>query len=372
MRNQLAVWLCLVGVCLAYSYNEYEQYRQDPQLAPRGFRQQPPSLQDRSMYARAYPSRLGNQYPSYRSQYQQQEPSYPAQDEYVPRYADDQPYDFIQQDESQMMMATGDEAAASTGGSVPSPTANTPTPVPPSVQTPAATQTSADSSSPPSSSPPDPTPTTRMDPLDLQLAAAMEAVKADMISKGKQVLEEKQWTEDVKGIMEQYQKKITNVYINIEKLKADMGKLYIKKQQIRNAQIQKELSAKLMDSQADLTTVKAALEKVTNTESEFEQSKKDIQSTIDSIYSQLAELKGTAKDDKSKDGDKDGEDAATSEDTSDSSSSKKTTTKKPAAAEEEPADVSDQDIVDKKAEISSKIDTIKSIVDALNSPSSSL
>jgi len=190
-----------------------------------------------------------------------------------------------------------------------------------------------------------------MDALDIQLAAALEAVKADMISKGKQVLEEKQWTDDVKSVIEQYQHKISNVYNNIETLKADMLQLYKKKQMILNAQLQKELTQKLADSKSDLTTVTAALEKVTNTEAEFEQSKEDIQKTIDSINTQLAELKGTTGGAGATAG---GASSQTGQSSQSSQSSSDT------------SDPSEQDIVDKKAEISSKIDTIKSIVDALN------
>jgi len=46
----------------------------------------------------------------------------------------------------------------------------------------------------------------------------MDAVKADMISKGKQILEEKQWTVDVAAVIEEYKAKISNVYANIESL----------------------------------------------------------------------------------------------------------------------------------------------------------
>jgi hypothetical protein len=75
----------------------------------------------------------------------------------------------------------------------------------PVVQTPQETSSNADSTA--SASPPTPTTNSNMDPLDIQLAAAEEAVKADMISKGKEVLEEKQWTDDVKAVIEQYTKK---------------------------------------------------------------------------------------------------------------------------------------------------------------------
>jgi len=281
----------------------YDQY-QDPRLIP-----QPPQ----GYY---YPRQNYNPYPS---SYAPEGGGY----EYPPQ-AD---YDFIQTDENEMATSTGSTNNAATSSAA-------------AVQTPPETQgaTATGMSS-----------NANMDALDIQLAAALEAVKADMISKGKQVLEEKQWTDDVKSVIEQYQHKISNVYNNIETLKADMLQLYKKKQMILNAQLQKELTQKLADSKSDLTTVTAALEKVTNTEAEFEQSKEDIQKTIDSINTQLAELKGTTGGA--------GATAGASSQTGQSSQSSQSS---------DSSDPSEQDIVDKKAEISSKIDTIKSIVDALN------
>jgi len=255
--------------------------------------------------------------------------------------------------------STGETAPTTTGPSTPSDTAV--------VQTPDQTQESTGTSEP------NPTTNSNMDALDIQLAAALEAVKADMISKGKQVLEEKQWTDDVKAVIEQYTKKIHNVYGNIEKLKKDMGDLYKKKNQIINAQIQKELAAKLKDSNDDLRTVQAALDKVTNTQMQFQQSKKDIQQTIDDIFAQLAELKGTPAPASGATGET-GE-AAGSEAGGDAAA-KTPEGETPAAnseaagtnSESEASDSSDDDtdIVDRTAEINSKIDTIKSIVSALN------
>jgi len=208
-----------------------------------------------------------------------------------------------------------------------------------------------------------------MDALDIQLAAALDAVKADMISKGKEVLEEKQWTDDVKGVIDTYSQKIQNVYSNIEKLKTDMGTLYKKKNQIINAQIQKSLTAKLKDSNDDLRTVQAALDKVTNTQMEFEQSKKDIQTTIDDIFTQLAELKGTSAS-----GTTGASQSAATPSTSATPASSPSAS--PAAVETSASSSTDttstdpsaydSDIVDRTAEINSKIDTIKSIVSALN------
>jgi len=270
----------------------------------------------------------------------------------------DEPTDEFLEEQAYQTPDTG-----ATGGVVSTSTAPAETP---SVQTPQETQDAVSSSA--SSAP---SADSNMDALDIQLAAALEAVKADMISKGKQVLEEKQWTDDVKGVIDQYQHKISNVYKNIEKLKVDMGDLYKKKQQILNAQIQKKLTAKLKDSKEDLNTVQAALDKVMNTQAEFEQSKKDIQGTIDSIYTQLAELKGQATvsggaaagTSGAAGGATEGGQADAAAGGSDQGSQQSSD-----GSDSSTDDSSDDDtdIVDKKAEISSKIDAIKSIVDALN------
>jgi len=257
---------------------------------------------------------------------------------------------FIQEEEQATGAATG---AATTAGAATTTNSNTAT-----VQTPTQTSSSEDSTGSSSQS------TSTMDALDIQLAAALEAVKTDMVSKGKEVLEEKQWTDDVKSIIAQYTTKISNVYGNIEKLKADMGTLYRKKQQIINAQIQKSLTAKLADSKSDLSTVQAALDKVTNTQMEFEQSKKDIQATINSIFAQLAELKGGS----ASTGGGGASGGATGSSDSSNSNSQSSSDSTDSSFTEDP----DSEIADKTAEINSKIDTIKSIVSALNgTPNSS-
>jgi len=320
----------LLHLCLALSYGGFEY---DPRLIPQtpGYYQPQPNP-----YAQQY-----GPYPMYN-----QGPYYPPQP--YPAEQDPQMYPgenvFLEGGEEQTPTDSGAAAPATTG-----PSQDTAV-----VQTPDQTADSTGTSSP--STPPT---NSNMDPLDIQLAAALEAVKADMISKGKQVLEEKQWTDDVKGVIEQYTKKISNVYLNIEKLKKDMGDLYRKKQQIINAQIQKSLTQKLKDSKSDLQTVQAALDKVTNTQMEFEQSKKDIQATIDSIFAQLSELKGQPAA-----GASGAAEGATEEKAQDPAKVETSDGAGSEAASSE--DDSDTDIVDRTAEINSKIDTIKSIVSALN------
>jgi len=319
-RCHLVIGLCVLHICFALSYGPYYE----PRLIPRAPEE----------YYQPQPQPQPNPY----TQYYAPNPPLGYEPEYG--YQEDPQNEFLE------------VQAGSTGGVSPA------TSTAPAVQTPQQTTPAPQSTGTTST----PTPTSTMDALDIQLAAALEAVKADMISKGKEILEEKQWTDDVKTVITTYQKKITNVYANIETLKVAMGSLYRKKQQIINAQIQKSLTAKLKDSKSDLQTVQAALDKVTNTQMEFEQSKKDIQSTIDSIFAQLAELKGQPAPSPT---------ASTTGTSSTTSATNNANSQSPSSSDSSSTDSTDassfqQDIVDKKAEISSKIDTIKSIVDALN------
>jgi len=331
------VVLCLIlcHVCLSYQ-GGYEQFR-DPALVPR------PAPQ---YY--------------YQNPYETQYNQYPPTNFAPPRGYDygNRQYDAYPPEDSSFVEEGAEDfqTPAATGTA---PAAASTAPAEPSVVTPQETQEPVSSTAASS-----PTTTSNMDALDIQLAAALEAVKADMISKGKQVLEEQQWTVDVKAVIEQYQHKVSNVYKNIEKLKKDMGDLYRKKQQILNAEIQKSLTAKLKDSKEDLNTVQTALEKVMNTQAEFEQSKKDIQGTIDSIYSQLAELKGQATVSGGAGPGTTGEAAAAGDNSQDSQAP----SSQDSQDSSDGADSADEDtdVVDRKADISSKIDAIKSIVDALN------
>jgi len=343
MRCQTSVVLCLIlcHVCLSYQ-GGYEQFR-DPALVPR------PAPQ---YY--------------YQNPYETQYNQYPPTNFAPPRGYDygNRQYDAYPPEDSSFVEEGAEDFQTPDTGTAPA--AASTAPAEPSVVTPQETQ------EPVSSTASSPTTTSNMDALDIQLAAALEAVKADMISKGKQVLEEQQWTVDVKAVIEQYQHKVSNVYKNIEKLKKDMGDLYRKKQQILNAEIQKSLTAKLKDSKEDLNTVQTALEKVMNTQAEFEQSKKDIQGTIDSIYSQLAELKGQATVSGGAAPGTTGQDgggaaagdAAAGDNNQDSQASSSQDSQDSSDGADSSAD--DTDVVDRKADISSKIDAIKSIVDALN------
>jgi len=326
-RCQLLVGLCVIHLCFALAYQGFEY---DPRLIPQAT---PPAYYPPPNPYAQYPS---YQYPA--PSYYPPQPGYPSE-----MYGD--PENAALLEESQETTAT----ASATGATTPTTTNTATGGNTANVQTPP--QTSPEPSASTGS-------TNTMDAVDLQLAAALEAVKTDMVSKGKEVLEEKQWTDDVKSIITQYQQKISNVYANIETLKAAMATLYRKKQQIINAQIQKSLTSKLSDAKSDLSTVQAALDKVTNTQMEFEQSKKDIQSTIDSIFAQLAELKGEP----ASTGSAGGGTGSSSNSNSNSNSNSQSSTDTSSSFTQDP----DSEIADKTAEINSKIDTIKSIVDALN------
>jgi len=143
-----------------------------------------------------------------------------------------------------------------------------------------------------------------------------------------------------------------------------MSKLYIKKMQIQNAMDQKLLTSKLSDAQSDLSTVQSALDKVENTREQFTQSRVDIQSTIDTINAQLAELKGqpapkSAAAAASSTASAGGHGGGSSDDGDQASQSQ--------SSDQSSDSSSDEDVVDKQEAISNKIDSIKSIVDALSS-----
>jgi len=228
-------------------------------------------------------------------------------------------------------------------------------------------QSSSDSSSDSSSS-------SQGDALDQQLQAALDAVVADMISKGKQVLAEKQWTVDVQSVITEYQQKIQNVYANIESLKSDMKALYIKKKQIENAQLQKSLTSKLQDARSDLATVTTALSQVENTRDGFMQNEEDIQNTINQITQQLAQLQGTtsssSKSSASSSSNSDSSDSSSSDSSrssdSTSSDSSSDASNSDSSSSDSSSNVSDQDIVDKKTQISNTLASIQSVVNGLD------
>jgi DNA repair exonuclease SbcCD ATPase subunit len=149
-----------------------------------------------------------------------------------------------------------------------------------------------------------------------KLATAMTAVKEDIMAKLREAQRESAWVKDVEKIVKQYKKKVKNVKTNLKKIRNDIKNLIKKKRQIRNAQIQVQLDARLGDASNDLKMIKSKLESIRAQQKAFEKNRKKIALTISKINSEMQHLKGikpkkeeapkAKKGEKKKDGKKDG------------------------------------------------------------------
>jgi len=130
------------------------------------------------------------------------------------------------------------------------------------------------------------------DPEVLKLNTALEAVKEDIYSNAKQIEDERKWVTAVKKIVDQYAEKSSKVQDHIVLLRQEMEKLYKKKKEIENLKLQHALESKLKEANDELSTLQNSLKHVQEKSSELNKSHHDLRSTIASIQSQLAKLKG--------------------------------------------------------------------------------
>jgi len=126
------------------------------------------------------------------------------------------------------------------------------------------------------------------DKLDIALAA----IKQDIMVRNRQLLDEKNWVNEVHKITEQYNKKVHRVNSDIVKVRNEVKELFKKKKQVENLKIQRQLESKLKDATSDLATLQQALHHVKSKSAEFEKTKNEIKQTIYGIHTQLAKLKG--------------------------------------------------------------------------------
>lgn len=134
---------------------------------------------------------------------------------------------------------------------------------------------------------------TGANPVKLKkLAAAMSAVKDDIMAKLREAQRESSWVKEVEGIVKQYKKKVKNVKKNLTKIRQDIKMLIKKKRQIRNAQIQEQLQDRLVDADGDLKMVTDKLSSIKAQQKAFENNRKKIATTIAKIKSELSHLRG--------------------------------------------------------------------------------
>jgi len=124
------------------------------------------------------------------------------------------------------------------------------------------------------------------------LANALSQLNIDISGASQTVISEDRWIQDVQKVMDQYTKKITNVKADIDSQRANIKKMLKTKRKVENLILQKQLEDKLSEASNDLSTLNSALSQVKTKEQSFTRSSGDVQSTIDSIKSQLSKLQG--------------------------------------------------------------------------------
>jgi hypothetical protein len=144
------------------------------------------------------------------------------------------------------------------------------------------------------------------DPEMVKLESAYEAVKEDILTNNKKIVDEKKWVEAVTKITASYEEKVKRVEEHIIVLRKAQKALFKKKKQLENLKLQRRLEAKLLAATQELTALQESLKHVQIKNEELNKSHMDLRATIISIENQLAKLKG--EDAKMKEGE--GEDAA--------------------------------------------------------------
>jgi len=138
------------------------------------------------------------------------------------------------------------------------------------------------------------------DPEMVKLESAYEAVKEDIMTNSKKIIDEKKWVEAVTKITASYEEKVKRVEEHIIVLRKEQKKLFTKKKQIENLKLQRRLEGKLRDANDELAALQESLKHVQIKNEELNKSHMDLRATIISIENQLAKLKG--EDAKLKDG----------------------------------------------------------------------
>lgn len=138
--------------------------------------------------------------------------------------------------------------------------------------------------------PPKPDPT--MDATDKKLLAAMQEVKLDVVNKANDIKKQAEWIQKVEDMIADFHVKITNVHTNMESQKQELKALAMKKRQIQNLQIQRQLEKQLELASSSLESLKDQLQVVQKKKTDFDDNKSTLEGTISNIKEQLAALKG--------------------------------------------------------------------------------
>jgi len=125
-----------------------------------------------------------------------------------------------------------------------------------------------------------------------KLDIALDAVKEEIMVRAKELHLEKDWSNKVATLIDQYQQKLTKVTNNISLLRSQTKALLRKKKQIQNVQVQNKLRAKLQMAQGDLNRLQKQMEHIAGKEHEFTATETQLKETMNALKNSLLKLRG--------------------------------------------------------------------------------
>jgi len=129
-------------------------------------------------------------------------------------------------------------------------------------------------------------------PPPTKLDIALGAVKEEIMVRAKELHKEKDWSQKVATLIDEYQQKLSKVSNNIVLLRTQTKALLRKKKQIQNVQVQNKLRHKLKLAQADLNRLQKQMEHIAGKENEFSDTEKQLKGTMNALKNSLLKLRG--------------------------------------------------------------------------------
>jgi len=129
-------------------------------------------------------------------------------------------------------------------------------------------------------------------PPPSKLDVALGAVKEEIMVRAKELHKEKDWSQKVATLIDEYQQKLSKVSNNIVLLRTQTKALLRKKKQIQNVQVQNKLRHKLKLAQADLNRLQKQMEHIAGKENEFSDTERQLKGTMNALKNSLLKLRG--------------------------------------------------------------------------------
>jgi len=129
-------------------------------------------------------------------------------------------------------------------------------------------------------------------PPPTKLDVALGAVKEEIMVRAKELHKEKDWSQKVATLIDEYQQKLSKVSNNIVLLRTQTKALLRKKKQIQNVQVQNKLRHKLKLAQADLNRLQKQMEHIAGKENEFSDTERQLKGTMNALKNSLLKLRG--------------------------------------------------------------------------------